>query len=416
MKNVDYEPLVNTHIIEKLKTGTAPWQKPWVPGQPGTSLPYNALTGRRYSGGNILQLWLQDRTDPRWVTFNQALQQGWTVRKGEKGTPIQFWQRVDAKPGEEGADDNDKAEPKKRFIAKIFYVFNVGDQIDGAPPLEPTRLPSPVVAHARLESLVDDVGVRKFHDTRDQAYYRPATDSIHLPARAQFPTLAGYSEVLLHELGHATGHPSRLDRDLSGPFGSESYAREELVAELSSLFAGAQLGIPHNGDSHAAYVGHWIKILQEDHREIFRAASKAAKAVEFVMSQERTWVQSPAMLADEADRLSAGLNLADKKDTATAKAFLTDAAQDLRWERWDEAVDKLKIALGHEAIQQGEAGTDICRFAAKVEENLARRRETPVPPADVEDEAQEQESAKAQSPKARSKSSSREKQKGRARA
>lgn len=129
--------------------------------------------------------------------------------------------------------------------------------------------------HAQCEALIAAAGVRIEHDGGNQAFYRPATDSVHVPEFKQFRTVDGYYATLLHELGHATGHPSRLKRDLSGPFGSPAYAREELRAEIASMMAGERLGIGHDPGQHVAYVKHWIQILRDDPHEIARACKDA---------------------------------------------------------------------------------------------------------------------------------------------
>lgn len=289
----EYANEVATRIIQQLEQGTAPWQKPWQPGE--LTLPYNAATGKEYRGMNSMWLAAQGYSDPRWITYNQASDAGAQVRKGSKGTKIIFWKFREEQPATDNAgnrlfDDNGK--PKMITVElerpRAFHavVFN-GEQIDGLPALEPRPdLPEPV-RHERAETILSSSGAAIRHQAGDRAYYRPDDDSITLPERAQFDSADGYYATALHELGHWTGHTSRLNRDLAHPFGSEGYAREELRAEIASLMLGERLGLGHDPGQHAAYVGSWIKILKDDPREIFRAASDAEKISGFVLDFEQ---------------------------------------------------------------------------------------------------------------------------------
>lgn len=288
----DYAEEVAARIIEQLSQGTAPWQKPWKPGELRT--PYNPTTGKEYQGFNSLWLSMQGRSDPRWLTYNQAADAGAQVRKGSKGTVIVYWKfreerkQVDA-AGNPVLDENGKQktitvelERPRSFSAVVFNA----EQIDGLPPLEAkTTAPEPE-RHARAETVLANSGAVINHIEGDRAFYRPSTDSITLPLRNQFHSADSYYATALHELGHWTGHPTRLDRDLGHPFGSEGYAREELRAEIASLMIGEKLEIGHDPGQHVAYVGSWIKALQEDPKEIFRAASDAQKIANMVMGFE----------------------------------------------------------------------------------------------------------------------------------
>lgn len=223
-------------LIAQLKAGTAPWQRPWQPGDASALLPLNPTTGKRYRGINVIHLLSQGRTDPRWLTYKQAQALDAQVRKGEHGTPVQYWRfteeqtRRDAN-GKPVLDPN--GNPVKDTVAlerpRVFFatVFNA-EQIEGLAAL--TRSPPDWDPIARVEALLQASGVAIHHGEHNRAFYRPATDTIHLPAKAQFPSADRYYATALHELGHATGAPTRLDRDLSHPFGSEGYAREELRA------------------------------------------------------------------------------------------------------------------------------------------------------------------------------------------
>lgn len=236
-----FHEVVAENLIEQLKAGTAPWQRPWSPGEPGGYMPMNPTTGKRYKGINAIQLLAQGRTDSRWMTYKQAAAVGAQVRKGEKGTPVQYWKYSEE---QDKVDDNGrpvmdaKGNPVKETVMlerpRVFFatVFN-GEQIDGLPQIQ--RKEQAWDAIDRAEQILQASGAVIRHGENNRAFYRPATDSIHLPDKGQFPTADRYCATALHELGHWTGHESRLDRDLSHPFGSEGYAKEELRAEIASM-------------------------------------------------------------------------------------------------------------------------------------------------------------------------------------
>ena len=302
----DYVDQVANSIIDQLHKGTAPWVKPWGPGE--RFMPYNPTTGNEYRGGNAMWLMSQAESrgydDARWLTFRQAQEKGAQVRKGEKGTPIQFWKwqglepvcDAQGKPMLDG-EGNPVRELVRYERPRVMsaVVFNA-QQMDGLPPA-PDRPALPEWdRHSRAERILAGSGVDFHHAAGDRAFYHLGKDRITLPERWQFDTGDGYYATVLHELGHATGHPSRLNRDMAYPFGSEGYAREEMRAEISSLMLGGQLGIGHDPGQHAAYIGSWIRVLEQDPREVFRAAADAEKIVEMVRSFEAERVEE----ADQA--------------------------------------------------------------------------------------------------------------------
>ncbi|GLR55188.1 zincin-like metallopeptidase domain-containing protein [Shinella yambaruensis] len=308
-----YAEEVANRIIEQLEQGSAPWQKPWAPGE--LSLPFNPTTGKQYKGINTLWLSMQGREDPRWMTYNQAAEAGAQVKRGEKGTSIVYWKFQDRElvKDQQGKPVlNDKGE-KQYFTVQLerprsFHavVFNA-QQIDGLPPLERKAEQPEHERHERAESILAASGADIQHVAGDRAFYSLTTDRITLPELEQFHSADGYYATALHELGHWTGHPSRLDRDLAHPFGSEGYAKEELRAEIASLMLGERLGIGHDPGQHVAYVGGWIKALKEDPREIFRAASDAERITGYVMGleQEQAREQKVAGHEDPATELRA---------------------------------------------------------------------------------------------------------------
>ena len=297
MNKKPYHEVVANKLIEQLKQGIAPWQRPWKPGEPNAVMPVNPVTGKRYKGINAIQLMAENHSDQRWMTYKQAESAGAQVRRGEKGTTIQYWKFTEEKTkideqGKPMVDTEGKALKVELRLERprVFYatVFNA-EQMDG--------LPEQVIQKAhwnsieRAEQVLNASGAIIHHGESNRAFYRPSTDSIHLPFKSQFPCAENYYATALHELGHWTGHSSRLDRDLIHPFGSEGYAREELRAEIASMILGDELGLGHDPGQHVAYVSSWIKALEDDPLEIFCAAADAEKIHHFVLSLEQTQIQ-----------------------------------------------------------------------------------------------------------------------------
>ncbi len=285
MTKMPYHQVVANQIIESLKAGTAPWLKPWDPGTGTGQVPFNPVTGKRYRGINALYLMLNQSDDNRWLTYKQAQTMDAQVRKGEKGTTIQYWkfQEERIKLDDAGKPVLDEhGHPLKVHVnlerPKVFYatVFHAS-QIDNMPEII-TKEPDWSLIE-RAEKLLHHSGAAIIHSEADRAFYRLSTDSIHLPPKEQFKSAANYYATALHELGHWSGHPSRLNRDLGHPFGSDAYAKEELRAEIASMLLGAELGIGHDPSQHTAYIKSWIRVLEDEPLEIFRASADAEKIV-----------------------------------------------------------------------------------------------------------------------------------------
>jgi len=275
---------VTARVIAELEQGRLPWVQPWDEARCVCALPRNAATGRAYSGINILILWaaVVERRYPSqaWLTFRQAQQAGGTVRRGERGTTICYADRFT--PKNEDPSCAEAGEPRTIPFLKRFTVFNAA-QCDGLPDAL-TRadpiLPEPELV-PRAEALIHATGA----DLRvcgTEAFYVPALDFVAIPPKTAFPEPINWYRTALHELGHWTGHKSRLDRDQSGTYGSAAYAREELVAEMASAFACASLGVQPTV-RHADYVAVWLHVLRSDERALFRAASQASKAADFLL-------------------------------------------------------------------------------------------------------------------------------------
>jgi antirestriction protein ArdC len=279
---------ITDKIIGELEAGRVPWVQPWgtVAAKASLAMAKNAATKRQYSGINVLTLWdaviEHGFSTQHWLTFRQALGLGGYVRKGEHGTTVVYADRF--VPDEERwRAERHGDEPNAIPFLKRFTVFNT-DQCESLPP-ELTSAPAPVpegliLPHA--EALIAATAA-DFRIGGDRAYYSPIHDFIQVPRPETYFEPINWHRTALHELGHWSGHSSRLGRDLSGNFGSAPYAKEELVAEMTAAFVCASLGIVPTV-RHADYIGSWLEVLREDDRAIVRAASAASKAADYLLA------------------------------------------------------------------------------------------------------------------------------------
>lgn len=290
---VDRYQQVTDRIVEALERGVAPWVCPWDKAASG--LPRNGHTGHVYRGINTWMCWSSGYSDPRWFTFNQVKQYGSSsVRKGEKGTPIVYWRLVEKKERDE--ETGNETTRKIPFL-KGFTVFNY-EQISWDPECAPKgvelREHDPCAENEAAAAFVAALGADLSHGG-SRAFYRPSTDEIRLPEPGAFKSVDDYWSTSFHEHIHWTGASSRCDRGRFGRFGDESYAMEELVAELGAAFLCADLGVGGHLQ-HAEYVGNWIRVLKSDNRAIFTAQSAARKAVEWMNAKV-----GPAVATDCCD-------------------------------------------------------------------------------------------------------------------
>ena len=264
-------------IIQAVEKGTAPWQKPWN----GREAHQNAITKRQYTGINQLALSVKSLEidggkDPRWLTFKQASDNGWKIKKGSKGTHITLWKPV-------VEEEEDKTTEIVAVWQRVYTVFHAS-QIDGIGEYIPPEI-NEIESHERAEEIISDSGA----DIRyggGEAYYRPSEDYIQLPLREDFKSMESYYSTLLHELTHWTGHKSRLDRNQSCKQFSMDYAFEELVAEMGSMFVVRSAGIIQTEgefQNHVSYVDSWLKRMKSDNSYIFKAAAEANKAADFLL-------------------------------------------------------------------------------------------------------------------------------------
>ena len=290
----DWRQEVTDTIVDMMERGVAPWQKPWDDKAAARALQmsHNGVTGRPYTGGNALYLMAKGSAlgydDPRWMTYNQAQEKGWQVRKGEKGTQVEFWQfdRVEKVKGDDGKwrEERVKLDPP---MQRLYTVFNA-QQMDGVPAIQPPKREEWQI-NETAERILKNSGASIRHEGT-AAYYSPGSDSITMPPKSSFPSEVDYYGTALHELGHWTGHESRLNRDgitKFDYFGSTQYAKEELRAEMASVFMQAEIGLPHDTERHASYLDGWLETLKKDKNELFRAARDASKISDYVMELDR---------------------------------------------------------------------------------------------------------------------------------
>ena len=292
-------------IIKMLEEGTAPWQKPWTPAQ--NMAPRNPLSGTVYRGVNRLHLAMQGYADPRWMTLKQANDAGYRIKQGSRSTPVVYYQftREQDKMDENGqpvlGDDGTPVRETvelARPILRMARVFNAA-QVENFPPIPEQEKAFAWNPQEKAEAVLANSGAIIRHDQRDRAFYRPSSDEIHLPPKTRFAQADQYYATALHELGHWTGHPDRLNREF-GPFGSSTYAKEELRAEISSWMVGQDIGVGHDPGQHAAYVKSWIAALKDDPLEIMRACRDAERIHDFVLSMEMQKEKSVEHAMDEA--------------------------------------------------------------------------------------------------------------------
>ncbi len=293
--------IITERMIAQLERGTVPWHKPWAASD---QLPANLTSGKAYRGVNPFMLGMAGYASPYWVTFKQARQCGGTVRKGEHGWPVIFWKWVE-RDGADRADDGAIDAPQKRYpILRYYTVFNVAqcEGIEHARLSEPEEPRAPIPTIARAERIAEGYqqGPSVEHGSA-RSFYRPSSDSVHMPDRDTFETAQDYYSVLFHELTHSTGHASRLGRKgVSEPqrFGNHEYSREELVAEMGAAFLRHRAGITHEPteQNSAAYLDSWIQVLKGEPRMLVQAGAQAQKAADHILGAQGA--QQPADAAE----------------------------------------------------------------------------------------------------------------------
>ena len=276
---------VTNQIIAALEAGTKPWQRPWDPSRVGgIGLPFNGATGRRYSGINTVMLGLSpfalNSDDPRWCTYKQAADRNWQIRRGARGTTVFFFQKIDIEDQTAGSEEE---RVRRVPVMRAYTVFHAA-QVDGIPAYVPPSLEATPWRRPEAAEIILKNSGAEIRIGGTEAYYNPLTDHIQLPPDSAFDTPERWLSVALHELGHHSGAKHRLNRDLSGKFGTASYAAEELRVEIAAGMIAAELNLPAEIPNHASYVSSWIKCLRSDRREFFRAAADAQKIADHCLA------------------------------------------------------------------------------------------------------------------------------------
>ena len=247
------------------------WFKPW-----NGTIPANFSTKKTYRGFNVAMLWFiaeeMEYTTNSWLTFKQIKALKGTVKKGEKSTPIFFYKPLKI-------EDKETGEEKTIPMLKMYYVFNL-DQTEGID----YKTVSENVQRTDIEAFVANTGATI--KQAQEAFYSPSMDFVGMPSLQAFISENHYYSTLLHELSHWTGHSTRLDRGLTGRFGDDNYAFEELIAESSAALLGASLGIDHNEMRHEAYLESWLKVLKAEPKILWKVFSQSQKVFDHLTSYQ----------------------------------------------------------------------------------------------------------------------------------
>jgi len=267
--------IITERIQEQLKNGVIPWRRPWV-----TTPPVNWATGRAYSGVNVFIL-----GEGEFATFRQIQQAGGKVKKGAKAYPVVFWKFVEVEKTTVNAAGHEKVEVAKVPFLRYYSVFKISEQTEGlelrhAKP--PRRGEEDIIP--RCENIIHGYEDRPVIKTGEKAAYCPITDTVTIPERGRFYIPEEYYATLFHELIHSTGHPARLNRELSTRHNSAQYSREELVAALGAAFLCSVAGIINASliENEAAYINGWLSFLRDDSKAFVWAAGRAQKAADYI--------------------------------------------------------------------------------------------------------------------------------------
>lgn len=267
---------ITNRIIDQMEYGVIPWHKPWVSGKA-----VSHVTGKPYS---LLNQMLLDKPG-EYITFKQCQQEGGSIRKGEKASIVVFWKFIEC-------EDEETGEKKEVPYLRYYSVFHI-DQCEGLTAKHETTLIETAGSDETANKIIYDYlsrsGVTLKHESGDRAYYRPSADTVVIPERRQFAETAEYYSTIFHELSHSTGHESRLNRlKKTAFFGTESYSKEELIAEIGAATLVNHCGIETSSSfrNSAAYIQNWLQVLKGDKRFIVSAAGKAEKAVQLILNAD----------------------------------------------------------------------------------------------------------------------------------
>jgi len=295
MSKTAYEVVAQT-IIKQLENNVAPWRKEWIA---YGYKPKSMSSGKTYKGMNFMLLTFEAMDkgyeSPWWGTFKQITERGGVVTKGEKGTPVVLWKQFET--------ENADGDKKKAVVMRYFTVFNAQQATweDGkAPAYEKPTARNSVEVVESAQKIMDNYFARDNAPSLafggNRAYYSPSRDGIQLPQQSNFVSDSSFYATAFHEMGHSTGHKSRLNRDgivENHYFGSELYSEEELVAEFTSAFLCSETGVlPETLDNSTAYIKSWLKVLKNDPKMLVKAVGRAQKATNFITGAETETVEA----------------------------------------------------------------------------------------------------------------------------
>ena len=284
-------------FMDCLHEDKLPWEKGW---NSATTKHYNPITKTKYQGINSLILMMSSIqnhfNDPRWVTFNQASTKGWKVKKDSRGTPVEFWSVYDKinecnrsfSEYEFLVRSGERDEKDFRITSRVYTVFN-GSQIDGIEPfiIEGCNKLDSIEMNSFIDKIKENLHVQ-YEECGDSAHYLPNQDRVVMPPRSVFKSQAEFDSTLLHELAHATGHATRLNRKLINAFGSKEYAVEELHAEMTAVFMKQYMDIStpeEHYKNHKAYIQDWCEVIEKDAKVLFDAIKEAKKIADYLIEK-----------------------------------------------------------------------------------------------------------------------------------
>jgi antirestriction protein ArdC len=272
--------IITEQVLQKLENGVIPWHRPWT----GTGYPKNLISKKEYRGINVFLLSCQGYANPFWLSFKQVKELKGSVRKGEKSTMVVFWKRINI----EKKDDEitEKTIPFLRYY-RVFNALQCDGLEEKIPAIESNRDFQPIDACEKtIEGMQNKPDI---YYREDRAYYSPTEDYVNMPKKESFDKPEFFYSVLFHELGHSTGHEKRCARKAFhewAPFGSESYSKEELVAEMTAAFlCGIHKIEQQTIDNSTAYIKAWLCKLKDDPKMVVLAAAQAQKASDYILNK-----------------------------------------------------------------------------------------------------------------------------------
>lgn len=270
-------------VTDMVLSNSAPWVKPWGANQ-ARGLPVNALTGRPYRGCNVMFLLATPFASRGWLTFKQVSSIGGKVIKGSRATDIFFFTSIEVEKEDRKTGEKVKVDVPCLRNYKVFNLEQCEIPADAPIKYRPENTAKmPIDDNPVFDDCEKLLNLAVWYENDTKAFYIPSRDEIHLPNRRTFSSLSGFWGTAMHELSHWTGHESRLNRDMRHSFGSQKYAREELIAEVSSWLLAVTLGTPHEPQNSAAYLSSWVKDFKDKPRELYTAISQAQKVVDCLL-------------------------------------------------------------------------------------------------------------------------------------